>query len=135
MSRKKQGSGAGDNASNHPAGEVKQQTNFTAQPEQLALFTVEDAPYLRPAMPNYGTCAHNLLVYLLTGASINQLEWLDMSHGWRLSAVAKALRYLGWCVESVLIRHSSCKRKIAQYVLNREQLRQHQAGSSGVPNV
>lgn len=135
MSKRKQGSGAGDNASNHPADEMKQRHNFTAQPEQLALFAAEDAPYIRPATPNPGTKAHFLLTYLLTGASLTQIEWLAMGFGWRLAAEVQALKDLGWCVESVMVRRVTCENKIAQYWLNGEQLRQHLAEHCEVTHV
>lgn len=48
---------------------------------------------------------------------LTQIDWLTERKGWRLSAAVKALDYLGWEPDSIMVQHPAWPNAIARYSL------------------
>lgn len=87
-------------------------TPYKYIPYQPALFDLDEIPLLAK-QPNPDTLEAVCLQRLGKGAEFSQLEWSRWGFGWRLAAVIKSLRYMGWQIESYRVKHN--RSKIARY--------------------
>ena len=85
----------------------------TGAAEQLSF--IPEPPFC-PIFPNVHSAAGQVLLALLDGPT-TQLDWLALGKGWRLAAAVKELDYLGWPVDSVLLKRQGWPRPIAVYSL------------------
>ena len=85
-------------------------TNYI--PYQPALFNLDEIPLLAKR-PNPDTLEAICLQRLGAGAELTQLEWSRWGLGWRLAAVIKSLRYMGWQIMAYRVKHN--RSKIACY--------------------
>jgi len=88
-----------------------------------------DVPEFCPILPPKRSAAMQALIALLK-SDLTQVDWLNEGNGWRLSAHIKDLNYLGWEVNSALVKCSSWQRHIARYSLPAKAKRAFYAMSS-----
>jgi hypothetical protein len=69
---------------------------FGACGEQLSFLP---SPIFSPIQPEKSTLPYLALRAMLKD-SITQIDWLELGHGWRLSATINILNEMGWCVIS-----------------------------------
>ena len=81
--------------------------------EQIPMF---EGPAFCPILPPKNSAAETALNDLLA-RDLTQIDWLNERKGWRLSAAVKALDYLGWEPDSIMVQHPAWPNAIARYSL------------------